>query len=672
MGKETTKPKITGVQTENTSTPRDRVSIILMFIHVLFLLAAIVLVIQIVKLTVFYKPPQEYEKQFSPTTVKVITQPVRGSILTYDGKLLATSVPYYNVFMDCTVRKTEFQNKIESGEQLIKDGEALIRRGRRYSKEGQDCIDRGNRLIEEGQNDEALWLRRADTLSHELAEIVGQKTAEEYFKIIKTGREKNRKYVSICKKVDFSVVEQLRKATLFNQGKFRSGYIEVKEDRREYPYGSLARRTIGSVAINAENNSLIGIEGKYDFALKGREGVEWLTRTDNRNMIRSGDSTMVRVRNGSNVRTTLNIEFQDIVDEALRKKILENDIIEGGCAIVMEVETGAIRALVNLKRNEDGMPAEIYNYAAGRAGDPGSVFKLVTLMTLIEDGKVTSLETKVPTYGGHWTYNGKNFEDPYLKRRGESEISIINGFKISSNNVFRYLACKYYGENPKRFMEKLYEYKLTEAFDFDLIGLASPTMPLPDTPSWSGTSLPSISIGYSVTETPLHIIMLYNAVANKGKMMKPYLVECTERDGKVEQKYGPEVLNGSICSQATADTLLRALCAVTTPGGTGAGLKDAKCKVAGKTGTAQIPFPINEGGKAKVVYKDNAGNRQHQATFVGFFPAEAPKYTAIVVMYSTKGPHNLYGSAGIPVYKEIVNQIYALSEDWDEPLKTKK
>ncbi|MCD8208433.1 MAG: hypothetical protein LUD72_10885 [Bacteroidales bacterium] len=225
--------------------------------------------------------------------------------------------------------------------------------------------------------------------------------------------------------------------------------------------------------------------------------------------------------------------------------------------------------------------------------------------------------------------------------------------------------------DPKRFTDKISEYKLTEAFDFDLNGCATPTLPTPDSPSWSGTALPSIAIGYSVNVTPLHIITLYNAVANKGKMMKPYLVESHEEDGRMVV-HDPVILDGSICSTATADTLLRALCAVTTKGGTGAALIGTEFKVAGKTGTAQIPFAANMGGKEKVVYKDAEGNRRHQATFVGFFPAEQPKYTVIVVMYSKLGKANLYGAAGVPVFRSVLDGIYALDEDMQEPLLVQK
>ena len=341
--------------------------------------------------------------------------------------------------------------------------------------------------------------------------------------------------------------------------------------------------------------------------------------------------------------------------------------------LVMDVETGAIRAMVNLRRDGSGALGETYNYAIGRAGDPGSVFKLTTLMTLLEDGKVT-LDTEVPTFHGRWSWKGEKLPaDTYLKDKGEY-ISVADGLKLSSNHVFRYLACMNYGEDirqQKRLVDKLYEYKMNEKFDFDLEGLAEPVIPAPGSSRWSGTTLPSIAIGYSVLETPLHILMFYNGIANKGKLMKPYLVEAMERDGKKVKRMGPEVLNGSICSKATADTLVRALKLVVDEG-TGRRLKSARCDIAGKTGTAQIPFVTETGGKARTVYKDRDGRKQHQGTFVGFFPADDPKYSAIVSVYSKLSTEDFYGGS-IPAetFREIADDIYTLSPDWGNELKSR-
>ncbi len=613
---------------------RDRIGMFLLIIYMLFLVMSVVLVVRLVSLQLLYRPDPTIEKYLVPRVRKQTTDPVRGSILTYDGRLLASSAPMYQIFMDCTVRKDEFAGKGKKGAKSEKE-----------------------------------WLEKADRLSEGLSRIYGDKSAGEYSRMIRSGRMNGKKHVRIGGHIDHRTLLELKKLPLFDESSNRGGMIVEKLDTRQYPYDNLARRTIGYVKDNSEtSNSSIGIEGKYNYILHGKKGIEWQKLTDGKGWIRDYDSTLVQVENGLDIRTTLDVEIQDIADKSLRKKILESPNIEGGCAIVMDVETGGIRAMVNLKKDKEGIPREIYNYAIGRAGDPGSVFKLVTLMTLLEDRKITSLETRVPTFGGKWTYNGKTFDDPYIKDKGK-EIRIVDGFKVSSNNVFRYLTCKFYEDNPKRFLDKIYEYKLNEVYDFDLAGLAKPTVPAPGTPAWSGTMLPSIAIGYSITETPLHIVTFYNGVANRGKLMKPYLVKSFESNGKVVEKFSPVILNGSICSKATIDTLTRALRKVTEDG-TGRALKSAKCEVAGKTGTAQMPFTDSRTGK--VVYKDQDGNRQHQASFVGFFPADDPKYTAIVVLYSKLGKANAYGAAyAVPVFKDIVDNVYSLSREWGEEVRSR-
>ncbi len=623
----------------NEDGKKDRAGMFLFGIYLLCLVFAVVLVLRLLYIQFVFKPDPELAKYLTPKSRKEVIEPVRGSILACDGRLLASSVPMYQIYMDCTVMKEAFE---------------------------------GERDKEEGRKLENEWLMKARQLSASLAKEYGDRNAQEYYEMIVSGRRNGRKYVKIGGEIDHGRLQRIRQFPLFNEGPYKGGIIVEKHDTRQYPYGSLARRVIGYVKDNRQDgNNRIGIEGKYNYILHGKEGIEWLRITDGRKRIPDYDSTSVQVENGKDIRTTIDIDMQDIADRALRKNISGEENIEGGCAIIMDVKIGAIRAMVNLRRDSEGNLGETYNYAIGRAGDPGSVFKLTTLMTLLEDGKVT-LDTKVPTFGGKWSWNGERLPaDPYLRNKGEN-ISVVDGLKISSNHVFRYLACENYGgsaADQKRFVDKLYEYKMNEKFDFDLIGLAEPVIPAPGSSRWSGTALPSIAIGYSVLETPLHILMFYNGIANRGKLMKPYLVEAIEKDGKTVKKMGPEVLNGSICSKATADTLTRALKLVVQEG-TGRRLKDAKCAVAGKTGTAQIPFVTEAGGRARTVYKDKDGKRQHQGTFVGFFPADAPEYTVIVSVYSKLSPYDFYGG-NLPAnaFREIVDNIYSLSPEWGKEMK---
>ena len=617
--------KRTGIQTENKSLREDRVGIILMLTHILFLVLATLILIWLVKIRFTFEPTAEIRNNIIRKPRQVVLEPERGSILAHDGRLLAVSVPNYQIAMDCAVRRDWF-------------------RGQENAKEL-----------------EAEWLEKARKLSVGLARIFRDKTADEYYRTIAEKRASKQSYLRIGHPVGFQTLQELKTLPLFNESSYKGGLIVDKIDTRQYPYGELALRTIGYVRNNSElERTNIGIEGRYNYLLHGEEGFEWHRQADRGGKVKDHSKNGKAPVNGLDIRTTLDVDIQETVTRELKARILERDIIEGGCAIVMEVETGAIRAMVNLKRNSKGEPSEIYNYAIGRKGDPGSVFKLATLMTLIEDNRI-NLRTMLETHKGEWTYNGTKFKDEYLQKWPSATISVIDAFKISSNNAFRELACKYYEENPKAFTDKLHDYKLTEAFDFDIKGLAKPDIVEPGSGLWSGTTLPSIAIGYTNTITPLHIVTFYNAVANRGKMMKPYLVEAYEKDGRVVKKFRPEILNGSICSPSTADTLVTALRAVVLEG-TGRGLKDARCQVAGKTGTARIPF--NENGRT--IYKDKDDNRQHQATFVGFFPADAPKYTAILVMYSTKGKHNLYGAFSVPAYKNIVDEIFALDSEWGD------
>ena len=622
--------------TGNSTGKGDGIGMILFGLYLVFLLMAFVIIGRIIYIQWFYKPESVFMEKFTPASRKSVIEPERGAILSHDGRILAASIPKYQIAMDCTVRKREFA-------------------GLSDRSKGERC--------------EAEWMEKARKLAAGLAGIYGDKTAAEYYRMIAEGRRDYRQYVRIGGLIDHETLQKVKALPLFEEGANKGGILIERYDKRIYPYGSLARRVLGHLDDNNPNNDDVGIEGKYDYELHGSEGVEWLRKTDNYEYIRDYDSTFVEVENGSDVRTTLDIDIQDIAERALKKGIQGQENVDGGCVIVMDVKTGAIKAMVNLTVEEDGSAHERFNYAIGRADAPGSVFKTATLMTLLEDRKA-ELGTTVPTFNGKWAYNGVRLpDDPYLRNWKSSEISVREGLEISSNQVFRYLACTNYDKNPERFVNKLYEYGLGSTFDFDLTGFATPEIPMPGAANWSGTTLPTIAYGYSVKETPLHIAMFYNAIANKGKLMKPYLVESIEKDGKVKKRIRPQILNGSICSKSTADSLASALRSVVTDG-TGKRLKNAKCEVAGKTGTARILVNFTRNGKQVSAYQDDEGRLKHQGTFVGFFPADDQKYTAIVVVYSKLSRMFFYGGA-IPanVFKEIVDNIYCLTPGWNGEIR---
>lgn len=612
---------------------RDRIGVILYCFYAIVLVAGFFIIGKMVCIQLFWKPDKDVARFFLPPSTKSVIEPDRGAIIGSDGKLLAMSTPMYQLYMDCTVLKSVFRGK-----------------------SNPDSLERD-------------WLSKAKAFSDGLAKEVGG-SAGDYYRMIVTGRKDGNRYMRLTTDLDRGALLRLQKLPLMKEGRYKSGIIVNKRDSRQYPYGTLARRTIGYVKDNrnSNGNNHIGLEGKYDYALHGKEGEIWLRPTDNRERIQNYDSTYVKPEDGLNVRTTLNITLQDIVDKAMRKQMAANPKINEGCAVIMDVKTGAIRSMVNLTKDpKDSSLNEVYNMAIGFAAEPGSVFKATTLMTVIEDGFVKSLDDVIPMNNG--VIPGYP-QDTHIK--GNGEISVLRGFEISSNYVFRYLAVKNYNDNPKRFLDKLYMYKLGQAFDFDLKGLSEPYIPSPDSKQWSATDLGSTAIGYSVKETPLHILTFYNAIANKGRMMKPYLVESIEKDGAVKTKKGPSVLNASICSKATADTMLRAMRAVTSEG-TAKRLKGAKLTVAGKTGTSRQVLSKEEidkyGMSSPYVTKD--GSYHNLATFVGFFPAENPKYSAIVCMKSDLIRGSLYGGVGpAAVMREVVDAIYVLDPEWGNAISS--
>lgn len=621
---------------------KRRASNVLTAFHILFLSAAIAIIIKIIAIQYFWEPDPDYVAYFQPKKSKQKLEPERGAIIDHNGKLLAMSTPMYNIYMDCYVLKDEHDRDKENGAEK-----------------------------------EAEWVRKAKALSARLPEVLEEegKNASYYENLIFNGRRNKRRYVSIVKGIDHGTLLELKELPLFNERSFRSGMIVEKEETRQYPYEGLARRVIGYVKHNNDTNSRhIGIEGLHDYVLHGKEGAEWKKMTDKKTMIKDVDSSTVAVEDGVNVRTTLDINIQDLADRALRKNMaLEEDIV-GGCVVVLDVETGAVRAMVNLQKDKQGEFREVFNMAAGRPAEPGSVFKAVTMTTLLEDGKI-ELETEIPTNHGRMDDMSKIRPDRYItdyeKKHGTDRISVLDGFKISSNYVFRRLVKDHYGDRPEEFISRLHEYNFGEAYDFELKeeGSAKPRIPDPSSSTWTMSDLVSVAIGYSVRVTPLQVATFYNAIANNGKMMKPYVVESTERDGKVVKEFKPTLLNGSICSKATADTLTRALTMVTLEG-TASRLKNAKCTVAGKTGTSRMHLTREERAGSSDPYADINGRKKHQATFVGFFPAEEPKYTAIVVVYTGLMSHDVYGGK-IPAmtFKEIADGLWAYESEWGSELK---
>ena len=633
----------------DTYENRDRIHLVMVFLTWLFVALSIGILVCIGRIQATYSVDQRVINLFRPRPDMWEELPKRGRILAEDGRPLAITTPLYDIYMDCTVRKNEF-------EEIDRKEAVRIENLKKAGKEAPAPARKGAKA-------EELWQRKADTLSRELASLFPSKSSAQYLKEILEGRANGKKHVLIRRNVNHATLNKLNTLTLFKEGKYKGGMIPEEHDERIYPYDTLARRVIGYV----REQGRIGIEGTFDYELHGKKGHEWRRVTDDHKYIRDFDSTVVRAIDGNDVRTTLNIDFQDIADRALRHQIADDPQIRAGIAVLMEVETGAIRAMVNLSR--DTIPGsklwERDNLVLKEVGEQGSVMKTVTLLSLVEDGHVTSLEQTIPT--NHGSVPGGYNQDvhilDYERTTGRSEITVKHGFEISSNYVFTYLPEKYYGENPQEFFDHIYAYRLGEKFDFDLDGLGTPVVNRPGTAGWSRTTLGTTAYGYGMSVTPLHVVTFYNAIANKGKMMKPYLVESIEKDGKVIKQYGPSVLN-NICTRATADTVTRALKSVVETG-TATRLKTAKLTVAGKTGTAQVVLTPAERHGSSDPYHDAWGRKKNQGTFVGFFPADEPKYTILVTVYSYLSGQSFYGGTKPALaVREIVDNIYAIDDTW--------
>lgn len=619
----------------NGNTPkRDRIGMILYVIYLLLLLASLLVIGKIVYIQLSFNPDPKIADALKPRIVKESLTPERGNIIDCNGRLLAMSCPAYQIYMDCTVQKERFAR--------MKD-----------RKKAAEL--------------EAEWMGKAKELSRELARVFPEMSAAGHLNTISEGRRCNRKYVKIGHPVDRNVYNEICGFPLFREGRYKSGMIAERHNVRKYPYGDLARRTVGFVRDNRSGvgNTHVGIEGKFDYELHGTDGVQFTRHTDY-GSVRCSDSTYRKAVDGNDIRTTLNIDYQKIADDALRAGISEEMEVEGGCLVLMEVRSGAIRAMVNLLRNpKTGKMEESYNMAIGRRGEPGSVFKTVTLMSVLADGYVRSLDERIST--NHGIVEGAKISRDqhivdYEKRKHANSISILDGFKMSSNYVFATLAIRNYGgksfkEGIRHFLGNIYSYKLGDRIDFDLDGMASPEIPSPDSRYLTPTDLGCIGYGYTTGETPLQILTFYNAIAAKGNMMKPYLVERIEKDGKTVSRRGPAVLSASICTKAVADTLNRALETVTEEG-TASRLKD--CRVAGKTGTARI---VLDNGK----YTDVQGRWKNQGTFVGYFPSDDPQYSIICTIYSTLTNRSFYGGT-IPAgaVKTVVEKIYTIDPRFRE------
>lgn len=565
-------------------------------LYVLCLLAFLVIVVWyiIVNLGIAGDYTSRKDKMFRPVTIPS----ERGEIYSRDNRLMASTMPRYMVCIDpCFIPSDVYNRDIKA-------------------------------------------------LSEKLAGFYGEKTAAEYKKYIDNARQNGREYLRLGRKwlthEQYNIVKTF---PILCETKKNAMVIEV-EYRREFFFGSLAQRTIGKLVEDTAKRvarGANGLEHAYNDYLQGTDGSGRRMRLLNRWM----NSVDTEPEDGCDLITTIDVDIQDVAEYSLRRQ-LEYQMAEKGVAIIMEVKTGAVRAIVNLKRNEKTQQyEEDYNYAIGEAIEPGSTFKLATIMACMEDKYVTPADT-INTFNGSWRIHDRVMKDSHAN--GFGLLTVDKAFAKSSNIAFARLMEKYYAAMPENFIEKLYDFGLCDDLKIDLAGAAPTLLTTPEKKTWSGTSLHWLATGYGVQITPLQMVTFYNAVANGGKMMKPMFVEAVVKDGSVVKNIEPTVLRNSIASTKTiraAHDMLK----LVVEEGTASKVKNASCRIAGKTGTAQIA----EGSQG---YGHASNNVKHLASFAGFFPADNPMYSCIVMVY--KPTRNIYGSeVSAMVVKDIANRVYA-------------
>ncbi len=529
----------------------------------------------------------------------------RGTIYSEDGSMLSTSIPFFDIRID-----------------FLADG--LREKG-------------GKRFTD-----------NLDSLSIGLASVFGDKSAVQYKKLLQAAYDKKDRYFLLKKRISFEQYKALRQLPLVRQGRNKSGFIVEDTERRLTPFGLLANRTIGLSRSYTDGNRQVvtqnvGLEKTYDSLLRGVSGKRLVRRISGGAFV-PVEGAEIEPENGKDIVTTLDVNIQDITQAALMRMMTGNKALEG-CAIVMEVATGKIRAIANLGMMKDSSYYELDNYAL-RTAEPGSTIKLVTLLAALEDKHVT-IDDMIEINNGAWVLKGRTIRDS--ERSPKSYMTIKEAFGNSSNVAMAKLAYNY-TDKPAAFTRHFEHLHLTTRSGIDLNEEFKPLVKDPKKKDWHIQTLPSMGFGYEVMLSPLQMLMVYNAVANNGRLMKPYLVNRVEKDGAVLKEYKPHTLSAKICSDKTLQALQECLQAVCTEGTAKAVFKDAAYTAAGKTGTAKV----NDG-----VYKYHDG--VYTSSFAGYFPADKPKYSCIVVIKNRQHAPVYYGGkVAAPVFREIADKLYAL------------
>jgi len=493
-------------------------------------------------------------------------------------------------------------------------------------------------------------------LSDSLSKFPAFHTKNEYIAILDTARKRRHRFVLIAKDLTLKQKERLKTYPLFKLHKYKGGFWCISKDKRIKPNGILASRTIGYVKGNK-----VGIERSFDNELSSDQEIlfknysgQWVPALS--------DENYAPIR-GDDVVTALDINIQDFAHHALLEQC-KKYAADTGIVVLMEVETGEIKANVNLVKNKKGNYVEAYNLAVGVPINPGSTFKLPVIMAAFEDNHINLNELVKTGSSGQTFFYGIPITEAHPV--GYGTITVKQIFEKSSNVGMSLIIQKYYKGKERSFVRRLYSMNLNDKLGLQINGERPPIIRHPDDKgSWSGVSLPFLSIGYEVELTALQLLAFYNAVANNGKMIEPIFVKALLQSGKVIKRYKAREINSSICSKSTlkkAKILLEGV----VKNGTARNIYDTRYKIAGKTGTAQVP-------EGKSGYRSNDNEvRSHYGSFVGYFPADKPIYSCIVIL-KTQSKSNYYGNiAAAPVFKKISDKLYVTSKKWKNKIENKK
>jgi cell division protein FtsI (penicillin-binding protein 3) len=546
----------------------------------------------------------------------VSVKPSRGNILSCDGQLMASSIPEYKVYMD-------------------------FQAGR------DDSIH--------AQKQDSIWEEKIDSICEGLSQIFPSKTADEFKthliagkkRVLKNGKEGARHYPIWPRRIDYNTFCEVRKLPIFKEPIYKGGFHWEEFNARRRPFGSLAQRTIGDM-FGAKDSAKYGLELSFDSILRGKNGLMHRRKILSKYL----DIPVLLPEDGADIVTTIDVGMQDLAERAMIEELKEING-EMGVAILMEVKTGDIKAIVNMTRGADGEYRETVNNAISYRCEPGSVFKTASFLVALDDGVVDTTFV-IHTGSGVMNMHGRDMKDHNWRRGGYQDINVARALEVSSNIGVSYVIDKFYGSNPKKYVEGLYRVGIHEDLKIPLVGYHTPMIRMPDTKTtdrakyWSKTTLPWMSIGYETQIAPINTVTFYNAIANNGKMMQPRFVKQIVKNGEVLREFEPVVLKERIAKPQAIKTMQTILEHVVSQGlGRRAGSKSFK--VAGKTGTAQVADQY--GGY-------HSGTTRYWLSFAGYFPADDPRYTCIVCLKKTGLPASGGGMSGL-VFHHISEGVMA-------------